>query len=534
MDNPSFIRRWGALIVLSLAMFIIVIDTTIMNVSISALVEEFDTTVTMIQSTITLYALVMAAFLITGGKLGDIWGRKKTFFVGLILYGIGSFTASISPTIGVLILGWSIIEGLGGALMLPNIQTLLRNNYDKKTLPFCYGVLGAVMAGGVALGPVIGGYLTTMYSWRWAFRLEVLVVIIVLATLFLVKDSKLAKIKPKLDIAGVALSATGLAFLVFGFIQAGTYGWFWAKKPYTIGNLEIAPFGLSITVVCIFISAVILSIFVYWQKRRERRNETPLIRLSMLKNKYFTAGITVALIQSFVQAGLLFCIPLLLQIVLGYDALQTGLILLPFSIAILITSIGSSNLGAKISPKYLIQIGLALSIIGFFILINSIHSEIIGKNLWPGFIVIGLGLGFIVAQLVNLILSSVKPKETNEASGVTSTFQQLGVSLGTAVIGAILISTLSFGAQSGIEESTVLNDDQKVATSSAIEENIQFVSDQQLQEVLVEAPEEASDEIIRINDGARIVAIKAALFGIIIFAGLGLVVALYLPKKKLG
>lgn len=533
MTQPSFLKKWGALIVLSLAMFIIVIDTTIMNVSISALVEDLNTTVTMIQSAITLYALVMAAFLITGGKLGDIWGRKKTFLIGLILYGVGSFTASISPTIGVLILGWSLIEGLGGALMLPNIQTLLRNNYNKKDLSFCYGVLGAVMAGGVALGPVLGGYLTSAYSWRWAFRLEVLVVIIVLFTLFLIKDSKLVKNKPKLDVWGVIFSASGLAILVFGLVQAGTYGWFLAKKTFAIGNLEIAPFGLSITIVCVFVSAIILSIFVYWQRRRERKGESPLIRLSMLKNKYFTSGITVALIQSFVQAGLLFCIPLLLQIVLGYDALQTGLILLPFSIAILITSIGSSKLGVKIYPKYIIQIGLALSVIGLFILTNSVHSEITGQNLWPGFIVIGLGLGFIVAQLVNLILSSVKPDEANEASGVTSMFQQLGVSLGTAVIGAILIGTLGLSAQTKVQESAVLDDSQKAKASSAIEENVQFVSDQQLQAVLTEAPQGVSDEIIKINDEARISAIKLSLFGVIIFAGLGLLVSLYLPKKWL-
>ncbi|MEA3323147.1 MAG: MFS transporter, partial [Patescibacteria group bacterium] len=306
--------KWNVLIILSMAMFIVVIDTTIMNVAINTLVIDLNTTITGIQGAITLYALVMASFFITGSKIGDIIGRKKAFIIGLIIYGFGTTFTAFSQNLGMLIFGWSILEGIGAALMLPILQTLLRGNYKKEDLPLCYGVIGGVSAVGAALGPIVGGYLTTYHSWRWAFIGELIIVIIVLASIKIVKDVAYdSPNKPRLDLVGVFLSIVGLSSIIYGIIQAQTYGFWMARQPFIINGQEFAPFGLSITPILIFFGITVLAIFGWWQLRRERAGQEPLIRMSIFKTSGLKPGLTVAFIQSFAQMSVLFTLPLLLQ-----------------------------------------------------------------------------------------------------------------------------------------------------------------------------------------------------------------------------
>ena len=233
-------KKWGALITLSLAMFIIVIDTTIMNVSISALVEDLNTTVSGIQAAISIYALVMAAFILIGGKLADIVGKKRIFIIGLIIYGAGTTIASFSQNLATLIVGWSILEGIGGALMIPNIQTILRGEYEGEDLAFSYGIIGAVGAVGAAVGPIVGGFFTTFFSWRWAFRTELLIVIVVLVLSRYISRDRLPEQRPSFDFVGAILSILGWSTIVFGILLAQSYGLFLAKQPFVIGNFEIA------------------------------------------------------------------------------------------------------------------------------------------------------------------------------------------------------------------------------------------------------------------------------------------------------
>lgn len=515
-------------------MFILVIDTTIMNVSISALIEEFNTDVATVQSAITLYALVMASFMITGGKIGDIIGRKKAFRIGLVIYGTGSFLTSISPTMAVLVLGWSILEGFGATLVMPAIQTLVTSNYSGKDRALAYGIIGGIVAGAIALGPIIGGWLTTWYTWRLAFAGEVVIVLIVLVLSRNILDAPLeTEERPKLDIVGTILSALGVGLIVFGVLLAGTYGWWKARQPFYIGGIEISPFGLSPTPVFIFAGIVILLCFALWERHVITLGKMPLIRLDVLRDRGVTSGIFTQMFQTLLFGGFLFSMALFFQIALGLNAMQTGFLYLPLSIPLLIASLISSRLSALIAPKRIIQAGLFILIAGLFLAIVTINIEVRGLGLMIGFALIGIGGGLIASQVMNLVLSQVVPERTSETAALMSASQNLGMSLGTALMGSIVIAGLVVGATALIEDSTVIPEDLKPSVISAVEENAQFLSDEELQAVLIDAPPEVSQEILRINEIARIQGIKTSLWGLVIFAVFGIIISVFLPPEIL-
>jgi len=525
--------KWNVLIILSMATFIGVIDTTIMNVSISALVEDLNTTVTGIQSAVTLYTLIMAAFFITGSKIGDIIGRKKAFVIGVVIYGIGTTITAFAQNLNMLLFGWSILEGIGAALMFPILQTLLRGNYEKKDLPICYGVIGAVTAGGAALGPIVGGFLTTYFSWRYAFLGELIIVIVILLGMKIVKNVIYqSNKKPQLDFVGILLSVMGLGLLVLGILQAQTYGFWMARQPFMINGQEFAPFGLSISAIFIMSSIVILGIFGWWQLHREEKGKEPLIRMGIFKIPGVKPGLFAASIQSFAQMGTLFTLPLLLQITFGYDAFTTGIIMLPLSIALLITSLAGAKFSKKTDPRKITITGFVLMIIGIFFLIHGTQFSVEASKLWPGLTVMGAGMGLVVSQLVNIVLSLVPEKRSGEAASLLSTSQQLGASLGTAIAGTILIIVLSVSIGTQASASTNLTETQQQEVQTAAQSGIDFVSNEQALQLLEGQPQEVVDEMISINKTARIQAIKLALFTIATIATLGIIASLYLPKAK--
>lgn len=528
------VERKTVLVALVLAMFILVIDTTIMNVSISALIEDFDTNVATVQAAITLYALVMASFMITGGKIGDIAGRKKAFRIGLVIYGTGSLLTSVSPTMTLLVLGWSILEGFGATLVMPAIQTLVTSNYSGGDRALAYGILGGVVAGAIALGPIIGGWLTTEYTWRLAFAGEVVIVVIVLLLSRYILDAPLeTEEKPKLDIAGSILSALGMGFIVFGILLAGTYGWWKARQPYSIGGIEISPFGLSPAPVFILAGIVILLCFALWERHLITRGKMPLIRLDVLRDRGVSSGILVQLVQTLVIGGFLFSMALFFQIALGLNAMQTGFLYLPLSIPLLIASLAASRLSARVAPKRIIQVGLVVLIAGLLLAIATINVEVKGLGLLTGFALIGIGAGVIASQIMNLVLSRVVPERTSETAALMSASQNLGMSIGTAIMGSLVIGGLIVGATTLIDDSTVIPEDLKPAVISSVEENARFLSDKELTAVLRDAPPELSQEILRINETARIHGIKISLSGLVIFAVFGIIASIFLPPEVL-
>lgn len=524
---------WSIILILGVAQFLLVVDTTIMNVSISNLVNDLNTSVQGVQTAVSLYALVMAVFMMMGAKLGDIWGNKKTFIIGIVLFGIGAFIASISQNLWTLIIGWSIIEGLGAALLMPSLQVLTRFNYEGKQRTMCYGILGAIAAFGVAFGPIVGGFLTTYYSWRWAFRLEVLIVILVMFFLHLIKDS-IKKEGIKLDIGGVFLSIFSLGSIIYGVLLSSTYGWLASRQPLIIGDATIDLFGLSIVPFLILFGLIFLFILFLWEKRVKERGKIPLFNFNILGNKGFLSGVSITVVQYFIQGAIFFCIPLFLQVVLGYDALKSGIALLPISISILLFSLIGAKLAQKFYPKYIIMSGLGLVVLGGILLMFSISDLASIESISFGLGFIGAGIGLISSQVVNFNLSMVKDDEINEASGINGTLQQFGLSLGTAIAGSVLIISLSFSAISQIDKYPNITEDQKDVINEHIMEKAQFVSDLDIENVMKEKniPENIQKEVIDINDNARISALKITILMSVIVGFLAIFLAKILPKKR--
>jgi len=512
-------KGYAVLAVLSASMFVYVIDTTLMNVSISALVEDLDTTVAEVQAAITLYTLTMAAFMLTGGKLGDIWGSKRAFRIGLVIYGIGTTITAFAPTIGAVIIGWSILEGLGSALIVPAINTLVRANYEGPKRASAYGVLFGVAAAGAAFGPLIGGWVTTNWSWRYAFAGEAIIVLLVLLSSGLLVDAPKVLPKPKLDVPGVVLSVLGMGMFVLGVLQTTSRGW---SDPVVIG--------------LIFGGIAVLGVFVWWVRGRERREQPALVHPSIFKHRAISAGLPILATQTFAQAGLLFLIPVFTQSILGFDAFQTGLALLPLSIGVLVTSVVTPPFGRKIYPKRIIQAGLVLLFIGGFILAGSLETAVEtqkGTDLALGLLVGGIAIGLIVGQLPNLILSGVDQDEASEASGLQGTFQNLGMALGTAVIGTVILSVAISSIGNSVEESEVLTDEVKISIGEAIERPLNQADAAELDVVLEGLPQDQRDELESIYGSSTIDGFQGAILAGGIVALFGALLAFRLPKKKL-
>jgi EmrB/QacA subfamily drug resistance transporter len=504
------------LAILSAAMFIYVIDTTIMNVSISALVEDLGTTVGEVQTAITLYTLTMAAFMLTGGKLGDIWGSKRAFRIGLIIYGIGTTITALAPNIGFIILGWSFMEGLGSALIVPAINTLVRANFTGTKRASAYGTLFGVAAAGAAFGPLIGGWLTANLSWRYAFAGEAVIVVLVLLTSGMIIDAAPVVPKPRLDLVGVALSATGLAMFVYGVLQTTTRGW---SDPVV---LTLILGGL-----------VVLGVFVWWVYRQEAAGKPVLLHPSIFKHRAISSGLPILSTQTFAQAGLLFLIPVFTQSILGFDAFQTGLTLLPLSIGVLATSTLTPPLGRKIYPKYIVQFGLVLLFVGGYVLAGSLATATEGTDMALGLFIAGVAIGLIAGQLPNMILSGVEQKEASEASGLQGTAQNLGMALGTAVIGTVILSVALTSIGSQVEASSTIPDDIKNDIAAVVQRPFETADADLLGEELAALPAEQQEELREIYDDATLRGFQGAILAGGIVALFGALLAFRLPKKKL-
>lgn len=441
--TESFWRKWGKLAVISLALAIIIIDTTLLNVSLRNIIVDLNTNFTQIQWVITVYSLTLAAFTITGGRLGDLFGRKRMFMLGAILFALGSFIASISLNITHLLIGESIIEGIGAALMMPATASLLVTNFEGRDRAIAFAVFGAVAGGASALGPILGGWLTTNYSWRWGFRINVVIVLILLIGSVLIKDARDEIEKKEIDWLGVLLSSTGLLALVFGVIQSSDYGWWLAKQAFDVFKIDVTPFGLSITPVAIVLGIILLAIFTWWQWYREKRGHTPLVSLHLFENRQFVSGMSVTAAVSLSLTGLIFVLPIYYQVVHGLDAFATGKALFPLSLALFITSPASLALAKKLRPKWIILIGLTVTAVAIYVMIRTVNPGVQINALIPGLVLFGIGAGLVQSQINNLTLSAVNPNLAGEASGVNNTMRQVGASFGAALIGAALFASIA-------------------------------------------------------------------------------------------
>jgi EmrB/QacA subfamily drug resistance transporter len=438
------VAKWGVLAVLAVAQFLMVLDQAVMNVAISQLVDDFDTTVTTIQAVIALYALVMAGLMLTGGKLGDLWGRRRAFAIGLVIYGIGSGLTAASWSVPSLMFGWSILEGIGAALVLPALVALVASSYTGADRAVAYGVLGGVAGAGIAVGPILGGWVTTDFTWRLVFVGEVVVALGILAGTRLIREPQREGAGPGLDWVGSVLSASGLAFVVFGVLQASNWGWLQPRSS------PIEPFGFSLTPFVIAAGALLLAAFRAWERHREERGLEPLVHFRLLRIRSLRGGVSMLLAQNLILMGIFFTIPLFLQIVQGLDALETGVRMLPASVGLFLTAIAGSALATRFAARTLVRAGLLVVLAATVMLLATIEPELDNGAFLTAMGVLGVGMGLIVSQLGNVVQSAVGDADRSEAGGLQNTAQQLGSSLGTALLGAIVISGLIVAFTSNI------------------------------------------------------------------------------------
>jgi len=415
-----------------------------MNVSISVIAKDLGTDVHAIQITITFFTLTMAALMIPGSKLTDIWGRKFCLMLGLIVYGLGALIATFAQGIGLLMFGYSLLEGVGTALLIPPVYILCTVSFlDLPTRARAFGVISAAGGIGAAAGPLIGGVITTTISWRASFALQVLVVALIIVLSRRLADPGVQGAKPKFDIIGTILSAAGLVFVVLGILQSGTYGWITASQNFTIGNTVVIPQG-GISPVWLFvgIGALFLVGFFFWIRSRERAGKEPLLSTRLFHNRTSNLGLVTQLIQWFIIQGSFFVISVYLQEVHHYNAIQTGLALTPTTIGILIAGALAGRLAQRRTQKRLIWAGFVLTIVGMILLLLLAGLTSSSLASIPGLLLLGLGVGTMLTSSVNVVQSSFPDKEQGEISGLSRSASNLGSSLGTAIAGSVLVTTL--------------------------------------------------------------------------------------------
>jgi MFS family permease len=527
------VRKWFPLLILSAAQFVMVLDSSVMNVSISQIVDDLDTTIQGVQLAITAYTLVMAAFMLVGAKLGDIYGRDRIFAIGLAVYGLGSFTTAISPNLGVLLFGWSLVEGLGAVMVIPAIAALIVSNYEGKDRAFAFGMIGGVAGAAIAVGPLIGGWVTTEFSWRYVFVGEVVVVIGILLVRRMMKPAPVADTRPKLDYVGAALSAGGLGLIVFSILQTSKWGWVKPLGALTINGHEITPFGFSVVPFLILAGFGILGAFSWWEERRQGRGEDLLLDRRLLGIVPVRAGLSTLAMQQLVLMGTFFVLPVYLQVVLGFDAFETGKRLFPLSVALLIAALAGPKLAARLAPKRVCQAGLLALTIAAFVLVGTIDVELNETTFAICLAIFGIGAGLLLSQLGNVIMSSVEPSQSNEAGGLQGTAQNLGASLGTALIGAVLISGLTSGFTTRVESNPAVTPAVQTALAERVAQGIPVVPVDDVEQALVDegVPQEEATAVADDYGDAQLEALKKSLLAVALLAAASMWFTRRLPGR---
>lgn len=524
-------KKWSVVIVLAIAQFVMVLDGTVMNVSISTVVNDLGTTVASLQAAITFYTLTMAALMLIGAKLCSKWGLMKSFTIGSVIYGIGSLITALSPGISSLFLGWSVIEGLGAVLVIPAVTSLIAVCYKGKDRVIAFTIIGGISGIAAAAGPLIGGFMTTYLSWRYVFGIEFVIMFFVLILSRKFKVSEKTDKSP-IDIPSVILSSVGLIMLVYGMLQSKTWGWVTPISKPTILGQEITPFGISIVAFLIIAGIIILKLFYDRQTKLINAKKDPLLDVTLFKVPELRSGLLVLLSQYVITAAIFFIVPIYLQMIIGLDALQTGIRILPLSIALIIFSVLGSKLIQKYSPKQIVLYGQILLLAGAVALLAAIDPELEGYAFSIAMIFVGAGLGLLASQIGNINMSAVSVDKASQVGGISGTYQNLGSSLGTALIGSILVVALTSGFVANISQSTLPVDIKNYITEHS-ETGVSIVPVQDLSQYALSKGLDQSDanEITDIYKNAQLQGLKESIFYIVAISTLSLLLSRKLPNK---
>ncbi|HET9723769.1 MAG TPA: MFS transporter [Actinomycetota bacterium] len=524
-------RSAAGIVLLTLAsgQFLMTLDSSVMNVSIAQVAEDVGTTITGIQTAITLYTLVMATLMITGGKIGSLIGRRRAFAIGCVIYGAGSLTTSLAPNLTILIIGWSFLEGVGAALIMPAIVALVASNFPPEGRPRAYGLVASAGAIAVAVGPLIGGTVTTYWTWRYVFAGEVVIVIGILALTRRMQDAP-PEARFRLDLVGVVLSAAGLGLAVFGVLRSGVWGWV-QPKPDAPSLL-----GISATLWLILGGLFILRLFFAWEDHVVAAGREPLVRRTMLRNPQLVGGLTMFSFQFMVQAGLFFIVPLFLSVALGLSALQTGAQLLPLSVTLLLAAVLIPKLRPNASPRRVVWWGLAALLTGIVSLIAALDVGAGPEIVTVPLLFAGLGIGALASQLGAVTVSAVPDEVSGEVGGLQNTMTNLGASLGTALAGSVLIAALTAAFIAGVQENPDVPPGVASAAEVELAAGIPFISDADLESALQDAglSDAETQAIVDENEVARIQGLRVSLAVLAIVALVALYFTRLIPTEPVG
>lgn len=477
-------------ILLAMAMFVLVIDTSIMNVSITAVARDLDTSVSGVQSVIALEALVSAAFILIGSKIGDLFGRKRAYVLGLLGYAAGAAAMTVTTNLTTMVIFWAILGGLGASMLLPAMQSLIHGNFQGAAQRKTYALVGAAAAVGAAVGPLLGGFVTTYLSWRVGFLMEVVIIAIVLINIRLLNDVPFTGVR-KIDLVGAALSVVGMGGVVLGILV-------WQE-------------GGEFVVLLMAVGAFALGALAYWLVRRHRAGRTVLLDPNLFKIPNFRAGAMQMVLQQITIGGAMIALPLYLQVTLEYDAMKAGISMAPLSLTMFAVALIAGKRAGDRRPASIIRVAFALAFVGMALVIPIIPLGETGLSLLVPLLIAGTGLGLLVSQLNNYILSPIEEERVSEAAGVNSAGNSFGLSFGLALGGGILLAALSFNFTQMTESSDVLPPAEQAIIAEALEDNAQLVSTSQLEELLADQPDEIVDEILRINTAAGERALQVAM-----------------------
>lgn len=491
-------------VLLAAAMFVLVVDTSIMNVSISAVVEDLDTTASGLQGAIALEALVSAAFILISSKVGDLIGRKRAYILGLIGYAAGALAMTLADSLTAIIIFWAILGGLGASLLLPAMYSLVHGNFQGKAQAQAYALIGAAAAIAAAVGPLIGGFITTYLSWRIAFLMELVIIAAVLAGSRMVKDVPYTGPRG-LDAVGAVLSVLGMGGVVLSVLV-------WQEGGEAVGAI-------------LLVGVLSLAGLAWWLTRRKREGKLTLLDPDLFKSAHFRSGISGQTLQQIALGGAMIALPLFLQMVLEYNALEAGLSLAPLSLTMFVVALLAGKKAGSRRPSAIIRAGFALLTVGMLLLILVVPRADSGWYLTIPLIIAGAGLGLLVSQLNNFTLAPIAEERVSEAAGVNSAGGSFGLSFGLAFAGAIMLATLSFLFTSMAEDSIVLSPAEQQQVAEVLEEDAELISNTGLAELLAGQPEATQEEIIRINTDARPRALQVALLVPLIAGFLGLLIS---------
>jgi EmrB/QacA subfamily drug resistance transporter len=494
--EAPFDRRLALL--LAAAMFVLVVDTSLMNVSISAVVQDLGTTVSGVQSAIALEALVSAAFILISSKIGDLFGRKKAYIMGLLGYAAGALAMVLAQDLRAIILFWAILGGLGASLLLPSMQSLIHGNFEGASQKRVYALVGASAAIAAAIGPLLGGFITTFLSWRVGFLLELVVIGVVLLNIGRIRDVPFTG-ERGIDLVGAVFSVMGMGGIVLGILV-------WQE-----GGETVALF--------LAVGVIGMASLAWWLLRRKRQGQIPLLDPDLLRSPHFRLGISSQMLQQIALGGSMIALPIFLQMVLEYNALQAGLSLAPLSLSMFAVAMLAGRRVAKRRPAVIIRFGFILLVVGMAALLPIVPRADSGLWLALPLVVAGCGLGLLVSQLNNFTLAPISSERISEAAGVNSAAGSFGLSFGLALAGGLMLASLAWAFTTLSDDSAVFTPEQAQQVSTALDEDAQLMSNTQLDELIVNQPPEVEAEILRINTEARPLALQIALL-VPLFAGL--------------